>query len=315
MLRAHGNSNFEFSNRNDGGSNKNKWVTRNGPPGFWKVGSVGGPNKSGFSFSDSSNKGKVNDAEKANGPNTQGATVGRVEGPFQSAFEPQAEKRANCVSAGTNEKSNKVDNCEILRNGVGDLDCNEVNGNREARVDSPRVSVEDWPNEKGDSDRSHENQDVEVEHWVSDSEQSIMMAKAFIPRVSNFREDDMGFQGNCADDLEEPIVCTPLAVVRPGETYGLELALSGDRREEISVWVQKRAKGFGKFLRVSCAGYEDRIMDLLMEIERGRRSMGKSRSGYSGKSRNKCSRELKQLCCSLNFGQTENKVGQGQSCY
>lgn len=109
---------------------------------------------------------------------------------------------------------------------------------------------------------------------------------------------------------EEAIVCSPLAMVRPTDSSGLELAVSVEAKDEISVWVKRRVTGFGKFLGVSCAGYEDKITELLMEIERIRKSSEKGKSGKRGKSGTRCNRELKQLCCILNFESTGRKEGE-----
>lgn len=77
------------------------------------------------------------------------------------------------------------------------------------------------------------------------------------------------------EDVDGVILCSPLAVIRSGESSRLELALSVDRKEGISMWVQRRVKGFGKFLSVSCAGHEGKIMELLLDIERSWKSLGK----------------------------------------
>lgn len=55
---------------------------------------------------------------------------------------------------------------------------------------------------------------------------------------------------------EEALICTPLAVVRPEAAHIPELVLGSEVKEDISVWVSRRVKGFGRFLGVSCVGYE-----------------------------------------------------------
>lgn len=111
---------------------------------------------------------------------------------------------------------------------------------------------------------------------------------------------------------EEVIVCTPLAVVRPEELSGLELTVCEDGGRDISMWVKKRAKGFGRLLGVSCASYEDKIVELLMEIERGRSTSRKGGEGNRSKTRKRSDRELKQLSCSLNFEGVSSKEGTGR---
>lgn len=69
---------------------------------------------------------------------------------------------------------------------------------------------------------------------------------------------------------EDVITCSPLAMVRPEEWGRLELTMGDEGEKDISLWVKRRAKGFGRFLGVSCTGFEDRIVDLLLEIERDR---------------------------------------------
>lgn len=140
-----------------------------------------------------------------------------------------------------------------------------------------------------------------------------LSAEAGPEGTSSDGEHSVQSQGNCHNgesteycaDYERGedgvITCSPLAMVRPFVPTRLELALSGEEKEEMSVRVKRRAKGFGKFLGVSCAGFEDKIFDLLMDIERNRRSSDRRKSGNHGKIRARCSRELKQLSCSLNF--------------
>lgn len=61
----------------------------------------------------------------------------------------------------------------------------------------------------------------------------------------------------------EPLVCSPLAVVRPEGFSELGPRQSLEEKEGISVWARRRAKGFGRFLGVSSTGFEDKILDLL----------------------------------------------------
>lgn len=71
-----------------------------------------------------------------------------------------------------------------------------------------------------------------------------------------------------------------LTVVRPCDT-GVSAVISDSMWEEdVPVWVKRRAKGFGRFLEVSCAGFEDKIVDLLLDIEKKWRT---SREGSSKK--------------------------------
>lgn len=72
--------------------------------------------------------------------------------------------------------------------------------------------------------------------------------------------------------MSEPLVCTPLAMMRPEECGAIESFRTVEMQEEISLWVRRRVKGFGKFLGVTCSGFKDRILDLLMDIEKNRRS-------------------------------------------
>lgn len=80
----------------------------------------------------------------------------------------------------------------------------------------------------------------------------------------------------------------------------------------MSLWVRRRAKGFDRFLGVSCAGYEERILDLLLGIEKGRKSAGCNSSDKKKKARVSSSRELKNLCCNLNFDRSDKKGGEGR---
>lgn len=89
-------------------------------------------------------------------------------------------------------------------------------------------------------------------------------------------------------------MCSPLAVVRLEEVSGLELAVCEEERQDISNWVKKRAKGFGRFLGVSCAGYEEKIVDFLFEIERGRSTTGKGGIKQRSKTCVRSNQELKQ---------------------
>lgn len=90
----------------------------------------------------------------------------------------------------------------------------------------------------------------------------------------------------CEEDFEpEPIMCTPLAVVVPEVSSAMELLTIGESQEDISFWVKRRAKGFGKFLGVSCLGFEDKIMDLVLDIEKKRRETEAGSSKKGKKSR------------------------------
>lgn len=82
--------------------------------------------------------------------------------------------------------------------------------------------------------------------------------------------------------------------------------------DDISIWVKRRAKGFGKFLGVSCAGFEDKILELLMDIEKKKRSAEAGSNKKQGDSRVQGVRELKQLCCSVNYEQARGKESEGR---
>lgn len=118
--------------------------------------------------------------------------------------------------------------------------------------------------------------------------------------------------GTLEDSMSEPLVWTPLAVVQPEFYVDSELGFLSDQREDISIWAKRRAKDFRKFLGVSFSGFEDKIMDLLLEIERKRRSSEGGSGKKNNKSRDRGKRELKQLCSSLNFEKLGKKGGEGR---
>lgn len=116
-----------------------------------------------------------------------------------------------------------------------------------------------------------------------------------------------------SDDFEaDPIVCTPLAVVLPGDNSNLECFSNEESQDESSVWAKRRAKIFGKFLGVSCLGFEDKIMDLLLDIEKNWRSSEDESRRKGKKSKEKCKRELKQLCSSWNSEHSGRISGEGR---
>lgn len=106
---------------------------------------------------------------------------------------------------------------------------------------------------------------------------------------------------NIRDSLLNPISCTPLAVVRPTDDCGFESVLEEGEMEDISLWVKRRVKGF-----------EDKILNLLLDIEKNWRSSGTGSSTKRGKSRARCKRELKQLCFNLNSNFSELREGEGR---
>lgn len=110
--------------------------------------------------------------------------------------------------------------------------------------------------------------------------------------------------------MSEPLMCTPLAMVRPEEVGDFEALPYLEMPEEISLWAKRRVKGFGKFLGVTCSGFEDWILHLLMDIEKNKRSAEANNSRKGKNSRQKGKRELKQLCCSLNFSQLGSLEGE-----
>lgn len=48
-------------------------------------------------------------------------------------------------------------------------------------------------------------------------------------------------------DTDEAIVCTPLALIRPESSQEHEMVLDSEINENMSVWVRRRVKGFGRF--------------------------------------------------------------------
>lgn len=76
--------------------------------------------------------------------------------------------------------------------------------------------------------------------------------------------------------------------------------------------MKKRAKSFGRFLGVSCKGFEDKIVELLLEIEKGRNSTKKKEGNQRSKSEGRINRELKNLCCNLNFDGAASKMVEGR---
>lgn len=112
--------------------------------------------------------------------------------------------------------------------------------------------------------------------------------------------------------MEEPIACTPIAVMFPEDCCDSDTLSNCASQEDLSLWVRRRAKGFGKFLGVSCSGFEDKIMNLLLDIEKNWRTSEANGSKRRNKSKDRGKRELKQLCCSFNFDRTGRKEGEAR---
>lgn len=80
-----------------------------------------------------------------------------------------------------------------------------------------------------------------------------------------------------------------------------EKLVSGMSQVEVSKWVLKRISGFSKFLGVSYDGFEERTMQLFLDIEEKWRKGAMSDSKKSGRKNRKGVRELKRLHCSANY--------------
>lgn len=117
--------------------------------------------------------------------------------------------------------------------------------------------------------------------------------------------------GCVGEDSDVPVVCTPLAMIRLLDICEFQPSAATGMEEDISIWVKRRAKGFGKILGVSCDGFEDKILELLLEIEKKKTSVMSSSKKQSC-SRVKGKRELRQLCSSVNYGQSRGKEVEGR---
>jgi hypothetical protein len=115
----------------------------------------------------------------------------------------------------------------------------------------------------------------------------------------------------------EPISVEPLAVVLPLglEHSGDDIARSsGSAGRKPSDWVMRKHKGVGKVLGASYEGYEQTVMELLMDIEARylQRKAGLVDSRRPSSSGRKGSRELKGLVSSINYESRESREAKGK---
>uniref|UniRef100_A0A2N9H040 Uncharacterized protein n=1 Tax=Fagus sylvatica TaxID=28930 RepID=A0A2N9H040_FAGSY len=118
----------------------------------------------------------------------------------------------------------------------------------------------------------------------------------------------------------EPISVEPLAVVLPLglEHSGDDIARSsGSAGRKPSDWVMRKHKGVGKVLGASYEGYEQTVMELLMDIEARylQRKAGPVDSRRPSSSGRKGSRELKGLVSSINYESRESREAKGKGVY
>jgi hypothetical protein len=115
----------------------------------------------------------------------------------------------------------------------------------------------------------------------------------------------------------EPISVEPLAVVLPLglEHSGDDIARSsGSAGRKPSDWVMRKHKGVGKVLGASYEGYEQTVMELLIDIEARylQRKAGLVDSRRPSSSGRKGSRELKGLVSSINYESRESREAKGK---
>ena len=115
-------------------------------------------------------------------------------------------------------------------------------------------------------------------------------------------------------EASEPVRVELLAIVIPhgAEVSGFEVG-RGVGRKPLD-WVMRKEKGVGKVLGASYEGYEQAVIELLMDIEarhieRKAAIVGIQKTTSSGK---KCSKELKRLLSSVNYEAQHSKEAKGK---
>ena len=130
------------------------------------------------------------------------------------------------------------------------------------------------------------------------------------------KEGSDGYPGGVETGHEdlEVIKVEPLAMVIPPGVDGSVSEVNTSMGGQPSDWVMRKEKGVGKILGANYEGYEQAVIELLMDIEarhiqRKAAMVGIRRHTSLGK---KCSRELKGLVSSVNYEARHSKEAKGK---